>query len=329
MATYKEIRGTQIEAVATDPSNPVEGQVWYNTTSNVLKGKTLTTAGAFSSTPNLNSGRFILTGAGTSTSALMFNGYVPGTPSPESSTITESYNGSSWTEVNDTNVKSFGCGGTGASNTSALRFGGTIGPGAGQSETEQWNGTNWTEVNDLNDARDAIPQAGTGTVSATIFAGGRGPSDKTEQWNGTNWTSMNTMNTGKSAATCFGTSTAAIITGGNGGPNTATESFNGTNWTEVNDLNTGRSQGWGCGPSQSDGIFLGGESPNKANVETWNGTNWSETTDIPTTKNGAAAGKAGSTSSMLWAGGSPAPTGNQSMTWLGPGVEQIKTFTDS
>ena len=39
MATYKEIRGTQIEAVATDPSNPVEGQVWYNTTSNVLKGK--------------------------------------------------------------------------------------------------------------------------------------------------------------------------------------------------------------------------------------------------------------------------------------------------
>ena len=37
MTTYKEIKGTQIEAVATDPSNPVEGQVWYNTTSNVLK----------------------------------------------------------------------------------------------------------------------------------------------------------------------------------------------------------------------------------------------------------------------------------------------------
>jgi len=42
MATYKEIRGTQIEAVATDPSNPVEGQVWYNTTSNVLKGNKVT-----------------------------------------------------------------------------------------------------------------------------------------------------------------------------------------------------------------------------------------------------------------------------------------------
>ena len=32
MATYKEIKGTQIEAVSSDPSNPVEGQVWYNTT---------------------------------------------------------------------------------------------------------------------------------------------------------------------------------------------------------------------------------------------------------------------------------------------------------
>ena len=46
MATYKEIRGTQIEAVATDPSNPVEGQVWYNTTSNVLKGQAVTGAGS-------------------------------------------------------------------------------------------------------------------------------------------------------------------------------------------------------------------------------------------------------------------------------------------
>ena len=38
MTTYKEIRGTNIEAVASDPSNPVVGQVWYNTTTNVVKG---------------------------------------------------------------------------------------------------------------------------------------------------------------------------------------------------------------------------------------------------------------------------------------------------
>ena len=47
MATYKEIKGTQIEAVASDPSNPVEGQVWYNTTSNVLKGQAATAVGSW------------------------------------------------------------------------------------------------------------------------------------------------------------------------------------------------------------------------------------------------------------------------------------------
>ena len=57
MTTYKEIKGTQIEAVSSDPSNPVEGQVWYNSTDNVLKGETLTAAGAFASGGNMNTAR--------------------------------------------------------------------------------------------------------------------------------------------------------------------------------------------------------------------------------------------------------------------------------
>ena len=47
MTTYKEINGTNIEAVSTDPANPVTGQVWYNLTDNVLKGAAATTAGAW------------------------------------------------------------------------------------------------------------------------------------------------------------------------------------------------------------------------------------------------------------------------------------------
>ena len=74
MATYKEIKGTQIEAVATDPSNPVEGQVWYNTTSNVLKGQAATTAGAWSSGNAMNTARFALSGVGIQTAALAFGG---------------------------------------------------------------------------------------------------------------------------------------------------------------------------------------------------------------------------------------------------------------
>jgi len=332
MATYKEIRGTQIEAVATDPSNPVEGQIWYNTTSNVLKGQSVTSTGSFASIPSLNNGRTNLAGAGTATSALVFNGYFPPSPSPEASALTELYNGSSWTEVNDANEKVIGGGGAGVSNTSALRWGGTHGPATGETETESWNGTNWTEVNDLNTGRDLIPSAGTGPATAIVFAGGRSSTKpKAELWNGTNWTEVNDMNSGKSAATCFGTSTAAIITAGAGGPDGATESWNGTNWTEVNDLNTPRSQGWGCGASQSAGILMGGESPNRANVELFNGTNWSETTDIPAGRNNGAASKSGTTSSLLWAGGTEGSTPSMtvSMEWTGPGVAQTRTFDDS
>ena len=38
MATYITLKGMAIEILSADPSNPVEGQIWYNTTSNTLKG---------------------------------------------------------------------------------------------------------------------------------------------------------------------------------------------------------------------------------------------------------------------------------------------------
>ena len=38
MATYITIKGILIETIAGDPANPVEGQVWYNSTSATLKG---------------------------------------------------------------------------------------------------------------------------------------------------------------------------------------------------------------------------------------------------------------------------------------------------
>jgi hypothetical protein len=38
MATYITLKGMAIQALAADPTNPVEGQVWYNTTTNKMKG---------------------------------------------------------------------------------------------------------------------------------------------------------------------------------------------------------------------------------------------------------------------------------------------------
>jgi hypothetical protein len=44
MATYKGIQGFTIQNLSADPSNPIEGQVWYNSTSNVWKVEEATTA---------------------------------------------------------------------------------------------------------------------------------------------------------------------------------------------------------------------------------------------------------------------------------------------
>ena len=44
MTTFKEIRGTAVQSVSSDPSNPEVGQIWYNNSIGVLKGYALTAA---------------------------------------------------------------------------------------------------------------------------------------------------------------------------------------------------------------------------------------------------------------------------------------------
>ena len=221
MTTYKEIKGTQIKVLASDPSNPVEGQVWYNSTDNVLKGHTLTGAGSWSTGGTLNTARWIYThGAGTQTAGLVYGGESgPGA-------VTEAYNGTSWTEVNDLNQLRSAVAGVGADNTTALVFGGAA-PGI-TAVTELWNGSNWTEVNDLNTARSNL--AGSGSATAALAFAGSAPSNSalTESWSGTNWTETSDLNTARYFLAGSGTQTAAIAAGGQiSSPTGATEEFTG------------------------------------------------------------------------------------------------------
>ena len=63
---------------------------------------------------------------------------------------TESWNGTSWTEVGDLNTARNSGAGFGANNTASIYGGeGTTVNGI----TESWNGTAWTEVADLNTSR--------------------------------------------------------------------------------------------------------------------------------------------------------------------------------
>jgi len=50
MATYITIKGIEIQTIAGDPANPVEGQVWYNSTTGTIKGKNSTTNVTFTAT---------------------------------------------------------------------------------------------------------------------------------------------------------------------------------------------------------------------------------------------------------------------------------------
>ena len=128
MTTYKEIRGTNIEAVASDPSNPVEGQVWYNTTTNVVKGLKIN-PGSWATVNSMNTARKSLSGVGIQTAALAFGGQT-------AQALTESWNGTNWTETADLNTgrHSMGVNSAGTNNTSALTQGGTPGVSAATEE---------------------------------------------------------------------------------------------------------------------------------------------------------------------------------------------------
>ena len=171
MATYKEIRGTNIEVLASDPSNPVEGQVWYNSTSNVLKGQAATAAGAWATGNSMNTGRNdgAQSMAGNNSSALFSGGYSGGIVAN-----VESWNGSSWTETTDVPTATYAFGGTGASSTSALVFAGQTPGSATTNATYEWDGSSWTSGGNLNSAQRY--RRGAGSQTAGLAASGNGGS---------------------------------------------------------------------------------------------------------------------------------------------------------
>jgi hypothetical protein len=78
MATYYGTYGQKVQYLASDPSDPQIGQVWYNSTSAVLKVRSATTAGTWASGGTMNTARFSLAGSGTQTAALAFGGTTSG-----------------------------------------------------------------------------------------------------------------------------------------------------------------------------------------------------------------------------------------------------------
>ena len=153
----------------------------------------------------MNTARRVAAGSGdSSTSALCFGGY----PNP-SGALTELWDGTSWTEVNDLNTSRYQLMGVGTS-TNALGVGGN----PARAINEKWNGTSWTEVNDINTGRQAGISGG--TIGIALIAGGSPNKTETESWNGTSWTEQNDISTGRGQIIGGGVSpaVAAIMAGG-------------------------------------------------------------------------------------------------------------------
>src|SRR5210317_1244862 len=103
MTDYRSIKGQKVQNFTTDPENPVADQLWYNETLGDLKIRKTSLGSAWSSGGNMNTGRRNSGGAGTQTAALATGGGL----NPPTLANTASYDGSSWTEVNDLNTARF------------------------------------------------------------------------------------------------------------------------------------------------------------------------------------------------------------------------------
>ena len=335
MTTFIGIRGTAIQAVSSDPANPEVGQIWYNSSSGTLKGYKF--VGTWSSGGNLNTGRVSGGSAGTATAALAWDGFL----NPGYSTATESYNGTSWTNLPATYPTGTGDLGSSGTQTAALGFGGYApGPSYKIATSASWNGTSWTATPSMNTARYYL--GGMGTQTATLaFAGSRYPlpnTTETESWNGTSWTVLPaSMNTARGGLAGAGTQTAGLGIGNApaSAPGGNTESWNGSTWTSVASLNTGRNAGGSSG-TQTAALYAGGQpsSPTYVgltNAEIWNGSAWTATGTLATSRYGLfGSGPTGTQTAGLVMGGTNAPgvPGNRNNTELFTGLK-TQTLTVS
>ena len=180
MATYKGIKGFNIQTVSSDPPAPFIGQVWYNSTSATVKYRDGATSASWASGGALTTARTSLAGCGIQTAALAFGGDGPG----GNSNATEEYNGTAWTNGGNLPLAKFSLAGAGIQ-TAALAFGGSA-PGTPNPQvrvsTEEYNGSSWTAGGAMSNMMGS--GAGAGTQTAGLGFGGQSnsPVNTTEEY---------------------------------------------------------------------------------------------------------------------------------------------------
>jgi len=311
MSTYQQIYGETIETTASDPSNPTIGQIWYNTTNDILKYRTTVPgSNVWAAEGNLAQARGTGGGspAGTDISALASGG----ASGPTTFSSSEEYDGTSWTAGGSLNrsTQRVGFGSFGSQTANAICGGGN----PYTSATEEYDGTSWTSVNGLPVSKSYMGSSGT-QVAGLISQGYNDP-DQTDtqpgsqEYDGTNWSAGGNCQQGSYNHTQFGIQTAAVLVGGYN-PSTTylsrAEEYDGSTWTSVNSapavFNAAASGG-----SQNNGIVAGGSNSTSAlsSAFEYDGTNFSVGGSMAATKEGnRASGQSAAIGTLVFAGSNP------------------------
>ena len=319
MATYKGISGFNIKSLASDPSNLVEGEIWFNSTSGTLKVSPILpgTWASGGTVPQIVRGGGC---GGTQTAAWYAGGLqYPG----DTKNKTWEYDGSTWTEVNTIPSNFFNGGSTGPL-TAGLLAGTAAGYGT-NTQVFEYDGTNWAAGGSLSPIGPAY-SGGTclGLQTAAILIGGDGdpPTGVTTavDYDGSSWTSGVAAPATVYGAAGDGPNTAGWMAGGSGPgmPTTATKEFDGSSWTDSGVMGTARASGQNAGYGPTNAAVYAGAGIWPAVIttaEVYNGTSWSATGSLSVARSyGQSSSQSAGSQTGFVVGGATAPAANTDAT---------------
>ncbi len=300
MTTYTQQPGTHIPVRAADPTNPIVGEVWYNTTTNQLKGVINVASATWATGGSMNTARRQVAGFGEGVSTAV----VTCGQNPPALNLTEEYSGTAWTAVTanpEVRVKPFGFG----TNSAGLVGGGESGPSSGTNSGE-YDGTSWT-------ASATIPltmydSTGTGTTSAGVVVHGPQSPNTAVLLYATpgTWTTGTSSPEVIGSASAGGTTTAAVFTAKAPGNVTTSYDYAGGTWTAGGALNQARNRAaTGAQSPVSQVLLFGGNTAPAAvvnNTEEYNGTSWTAKAAMSTARRGLGGSGSSNTSALAFGG---------------------------
>ena len=309
MSTYRTVKGYNIKKVSSNPANPKEGQIWYNSTTSQLKVQQ-SLAGAWESANaklRLSEGPATI---GSKVGMVAIGGYAPG---GHTDTVDE-YDGTTYSVATSYPTNIYAGQGAGTLTAGLVAGGNQVGA-TYKNESYTYDGSSWTSAPNLNKARNGCATS-VGTATAALIHGGydnANPLDgreETEEFNGTSWSEQNDLSTGRAHGGSGGTQTAGIYFCGettNSGtfstrcPNT-TEEYNGTSWSSGGTVpgNFTRLNGSGL---QTACFRIGGASPTVVSTtDYYNGSSWASAAALGSAQNWASSGGTSGNDSIIGGG---------------------------